>query len=765
MTTFQTTRIGFQPTYNEDTSEGIWRTTDGGAKIFIKDGEVRAGGPKGPVLGKGEGGEENNNDKSLPKLSRTEALDLYSGTDRIYAEVNNYLRGTQKELSERGEQLLEGMDRVFKETETTDSTLKVYRGVDSDLLRRLGAVPEHYEGEWWTYANPEMDVSGLKGKVIEDKGFMSTSTRKSEAEKYNAQTQLQISVPKGTSMVDSGFRYDEGEVLFNRGSKLQITGVKVKVDEDGDWQAIINAKMVSKYDGPTVNMEYRHPQVSFQPTSNNCGVGSKGFQPGNTCAKGGGDAPDLAGGLRQFEVIEKASKELSGKWNPNPAALKKLAQAEGIDTAEDKLKEAVVYHSLRSWQGSSGSPSHLEVVRGAVQKSGIETKDIQQNKGPQGWFDKNPDVREALNDLGGLMYDQTQDYLKENNIESLELHRKGNLDQTFSSWASQKAGVRHEGSGEVHSLRIPRERIMSVPLTGFGSRDEYEVVVLGSNLTANNCGIGPGGFQPGNTCAKGGGGVAGAGSEVPKGFKAANPDASDSLTRYTNLDGSLTPERQKLHDKIVKEVLDKATPVNNPVFHMMGGGPASGKSVALNSGMVNIDPNSITVDSDDIKHSLPEYASMVGAKNPRSAAFAHEESSMLAKRITSEALAQSKNVVLDGTGDNTVESVAKKVEEARKYGVRVEATYVTVATETAIARNLARAEKTGRLVPSIFVEKAHVAVSKIVPHAIEKGLFDGIRVLDTNISGQVRLVAIGSGTMLKVEDEQLWENFLAKAAK
>ena len=37
-----------EPTVNEDSSEGIWRTTDDGQKIFIKDGVAYGGGPNGP---------------------------------------------------------------------------------------------------------------------------------------------------------------------------------------------------------------------------------------------------------------------------------------------------------------------------------------------------------------------------------------------------------------------------------------------------------------------------------------------------------------------------------------------------------------------------------------------------------------------------------------------------------------------------------------------------------------------------------------------
>lgn len=40
----------FQPTANASDAGGVWRTTADGSRIFIKDGEAYAGGPKGPKV-------------------------------------------------------------------------------------------------------------------------------------------------------------------------------------------------------------------------------------------------------------------------------------------------------------------------------------------------------------------------------------------------------------------------------------------------------------------------------------------------------------------------------------------------------------------------------------------------------------------------------------------------------------------------------------------------------------------------------------------
>lgn len=190
-----------------------------------------------------------NSETGLSNTEIADALDDYSGSDGAYREVNAYLRGDRDQVSDRGKKVIESIDKLFKtKAEPTTETTTVYRGVDSDIFRRLGAIPEDYGNEWWTFPGAEIETADLKGKAIIDPAFMSTSTRKDEAKKYNPQTQLRITVPKGTKVIDRGFRYDEAEVLLDRGTKLVITGVKVTRDDEDHWTSVISAK-VAKSDG------------------------------------------------------------------------------------------------------------------------------------------------------------------------------------------------------------------------------------------------------------------------------------------------------------------------------------------------------------------------------------------------------------------------------------------------------------------------------------------------------------------------------------
>ena len=248
-------------------------------------------------------------------------------------------------------------------------------------------------------------------------------------------------------------------------------------------------------------------------------------------------------------------------------------------------------------------------------------------------------------------------------------------------------------------------------------------------------------------------------------FPPANSKAETSLKKYQNADGTFTPERQALHDDIVNGILDKGTKVETPVTHMTGGGPASGKSVLFKEGKVKLPKRITTVDSDEIKKLIPDYTDMVAAKDSTAAAYAHEESSMLAKRVLNEGRDRGQSVFLDGTGDSSIDALIGKVKKMKKDGRRVVANYVTVDTEIAVERNVARAAKTGRNVPNDFVRKTHESISDILPKALDEKLFDDVTLWDTNTDGKVFKVMTQVDGKTIIHDEKLWQRFLDKSPK
>jgi predicted ABC-type ATPase len=244
-------------------------------------------------------------------------------------------------------------------------------------------------------------------------------------------------------------------------------------------------------------------------------------------------------------------------------------------------------------------------------------------------------------------------------------------------------------------------------------------------------------------------------------FPKANPAGADSLAQHTGPDGKLTAERQALHDAIIAEHFKGKTPVASPSVTVLGGGPASGKSTVVNE--LKHDENTVKIDVDHIRTLLPEYGEGLAAKNPNISAFTHEESSMISKRISAQAASGKYNTLLDGTGDNSLESLSSKVASFRNVGARVVGVYVTTDIHTAMQRANARGDKTGRYVPESFLRASHASVSRVFPQAVQHGLFDHVTLWDSTTGGRpARILTAGKGQPTQIHDSDAWTAFVKK---
>lgn len=242
---------------------------------------------------------------------------------------------------------------------------------------------------------------------------------------------------------------------------------------------------------------------------------------------------------------------------------------------------------------------------------------------------------------------------------------------------------------------------------------------------------------------------------------AAGLAPDETMKIYMRPDGTWDPDRQKLHDKIIAKYFEGKTPVENPRAYLLGGGCAAGKSTLLRSGALNIPENAVACDADAIKLMLPEMQEGIANGDLEAAALVHEESSYLSKKIAARAGDNSYNLYMDGTGDSHIESLTRKVNNMRGSGQTVEAMYVTIDTETAVARAWARAAETGRMVPEAVIRASHANVSRTFPEAIKAGLFDKVTLWDTAFNPP-KMIAYGYGDNLTILDEKAYAAFLAK---
>ncbi len=248
------------------------------------------------------------------------------------------------------------------------------------------------------------------------------------------------------------------------------------------------------------------------------------------------------------------------------------------------------------------------------------------------------------------------------------------------------------------------------------------------------------------------------------GVQGDNPiDLFGSTEVMHTQNGKYTEKRRKLHAAIYEQLLAGAQPVEKPTFVLLGGGSASGKS-SLVAGTVPAIPDSIVrVDADQIKSMLPEYAALSG-KDSRAAAFAHNESAFMAKELASIAASRRYNTMLDGTGNGSESGLAKKVNIAKKQGMKVVAVYATTDLQTAIARNNKRAKTDGRMVPQSFLEYSHQQVSALFPKFVRNGSFDEAHLYDTTKKKPKKIATMSEGEFV-VHDQAAYDSFLRKAGE
>jgi len=220
-----------------------------------------------------------------------------------------------------------------------------------------------------------------------------------------------------------------------------------------------------------------------------------------------------------------------------------------------------------------------------------------------------------------------------------------------------------------------------------------------------------------------------------------------------------TPQRQAIHNKILEETIGAATKSKDKTYNMLGGGPASGKTTALGDMAGYADDAVAKIDPDAIKGKLPEYQDMVEAGDDFAAAFVHEESSYLAKRIQQAALERRVDVLLDGTGNGSKAGLSKKIKAAQENGYKVKGYYATIPIKEAIKRSTSRAAKSGRKVPLKQIVDTHAKVSDVFMTAVKE--MDEVVLFDT--SSTPRLIARGVGGKLEVVDQAAFTAFKNKA--
>ena len=257
-------------------------------------------------------------------------------------------------------------------------------------------------------------------------------------------------------------------------------------------------------------------------------------------------------------------------------------------------------------------------------------------------------------------------------------------------------------------------------------------------------------------------------------FKDETLTPDHSLWHHLESDNSggyrFTKERAEVHREIVRSATEAVSPSANPTFYMLGGGPASGKTTAIESGLAGVPnrENAVQINADDIKEKFPEYDRMRFSDNDNdffnAAAFSHEESSYVAKQVQKAAFENRQDVVLDGTGDSEYSKLERKIGQARDGGYKVIGVYATMPTEKSFELSNKRAlGKDKRFVPETVLRETHKEISRVFPEATRRGLFDAARLIDTSDLGKAVVIgATDPSGRFQIYDESRWELFVQK---
>ena len=154
------------------------------------------------------------------------------------------------------------------------------------------------------------------------------------------------------------------------------------------------------------------------------------------------------------------------------------------------------------------------------------------------------------------------------------------------------------------------------------------------------------------------------------------------------------------------------------------GPPASGKSSISNPIARKYDAT--IIDSDEAKKLLPEYAGGVGAN------AVHAESKAIIKQMEDIAIDEGDNLVIPTVGENA-EKIRDRIDRYQNAGYNVQIVDVQVPAEEAAIRMFRRFYKTGRMIPTDYLNRVGNKPSATYDILRKEGIADGFARIDNTV--------------------------------
>lgn len=243
---------------------------------------------------------------------------------------------------------------------------------------------------------------------------------------------------------------------------------------------------------------------------------------------------------------------------------------------------------------------------------------------------------------------------------------------------------------------------------------------------------------------------------------------------------NISPERAAVYDRIAHSMVygDADNPIDLPVsdeptMHIMGGGPASGKTYLRQAGFFDIPDRSEAahIDIDEGRMMLPEYDDMLRdmggdlAATEALSGVNHHEATHVGRVATDLAMRNGHDVVLDSTGDGGPDAFVARLRQARESGYKVKGHFATTSLTKALEAAKKRAKEERRGVDPKELIDTHVDVTRAVLFGLKEGLFDELTLVDNQDFDNPVVFAEYKAGLLTVHNMEMWDAFIKKAVQ
>jgi len=217
-------------------------------------------------------------------------------------------------------------------------------------------------------------------------------------------------------------------------------------------------------------------------------------------------------------------------------------------------------------------------------------------------------------------------------------------------------------------------------------------------------------------------------------------DGSEKVTGYVNAASRLYNDALTLAHRDQKLEVPSDPVAFEGNAYIVIGPPAAGKSFIANK--IAVDKKLAVLDPDEAKKTFPEYDGGIGAN------AVHLESKALTSAVEELALERNANVLYPAVG-HEAGKVQRNIERLKSRGYNVYLVDVSLPLEETKRRAYKRFAKTGRLVPTSYINQVGEKPSQTYLALKEAGIADGYAKIDNSAPpDQPRVIIEDSGGVL-----------------